>query len=342
MPSSDVIRDEVINFCSDIGADPMLVQGAGGNVSWKDGNTLWVKASGAWLSDAKVKNIFVAVDLNDLQDAIKDGNFNIVPKVKGGSGSILKPSIETLLHALLNYRVIVHVHSIDALNYLVRNDPELEISKKLKIDIPWSLIEYKKPGSHLAKAVSNAINNNSATQIMFLQNHGIIIGGSDINEVSNILSNLVSELRVEPLFNKPLSESPKPILFSHEQQFIPIDNLEIHNLALVPALFERLKTDWALYPDHIVFLGSKPHCYDTIEMLFKDLEDEVFPELFFLKGKGVFTTPDVGEAKFAQLKCYYDVLVRQNNDASVRTLDEQEILELLDWDAEEYRKSLAK
>jgi rhamnose utilization protein RhaD (predicted bifunctional aldolase and dehydrogenase) len=37
---------EVKTYCSQIGADPLLVQGAGGNASWKEGDTLWIKASG--------------------------------------------------------------------------------------------------------------------------------------------------------------------------------------------------------------------------------------------------------------------------------------------------------
>jgi len=36
---------QVLQFCSRIGSDSTLVQGAGGNISWKDGNILWIKAS---------------------------------------------------------------------------------------------------------------------------------------------------------------------------------------------------------------------------------------------------------------------------------------------------------
>ena len=39
--------------------NPLLVQGAGGNVSWKEEDTLWVKASGTWLSDASAEDIFL-------------------------------------------------------------------------------------------------------------------------------------------------------------------------------------------------------------------------------------------------------------------------------------------
>ncbi len=58
------IEKQVKAFCAQIGADPLLVQGPGGNVSWKDGDVLWVKASGAWLAHAAGKDeIFIPVDL---------------------------------------------------------------------------------------------------------------------------------------------------------------------------------------------------------------------------------------------------------------------------------------
>ena len=40
-----------------IGADPALVQGAGGNTSLKRDGVLWVKASGTWLRDAERRAI---------------------------------------------------------------------------------------------------------------------------------------------------------------------------------------------------------------------------------------------------------------------------------------------
>ena len=51
--NNNSIKESVEEFCHKIGQDELLVQGAGGNISWKNGNELWVKASGKWLADAK-------------------------------------------------------------------------------------------------------------------------------------------------------------------------------------------------------------------------------------------------------------------------------------------------
>ncbi len=45
-----------------VGADPLLVQAAGGNTSLKHNGLMWIKASGTWLRDAVARDIFVAVD----------------------------------------------------------------------------------------------------------------------------------------------------------------------------------------------------------------------------------------------------------------------------------------
>ena len=72
----------IIKFCSKISKDELLVQGAGGNVSYKiNDNEMLIKASGTWLEDASKKNIFVNVDLNKLMENINNNNFNKTPVI---------------------------------------------------------------------------------------------------------------------------------------------------------------------------------------------------------------------------------------------------------------------
>ena len=79
-----------------IGADPLLIQGAGGNTSIKDGGVMWIKASGTLLADALSRDVFVACDLpamraalaSDTARADRAGDFALV---KGGLGRRSKP-----------------------------------------------------------------------------------------------------------------------------------------------------------------------------------------------------------------------------------------------------------
>lgn len=334
------LKESIIDYCAKIGADSMLVQGAGGNVSWKDGDTLWVKASGTWLADAKIKDIFVPVDLRELQAEIKAGNFAVVPKVN--SDSQLRPSIETLLHALMPHRVVVHVHAIEALVYLVRENAKNEIREKLNSLIQWEIVSYQKPGEALAKAVAGALEMTPDAKILLLQNHGVVIGGDDIAEVEEQLSWLLSKLTAPPLDFECDTIIPETISIGNDQYYIPVDVLGIHSLAIDPYLFSRVKTDWALYPDHVVFLGHRSACYNSVQLRKEDLSRNPMSELIFIKEHGVFARSGFSIAKQAQLKCYFDVIVRQPQHVRLKALDEQQISQLLDWDAEHYRQQIAK
>jgi rhamnose utilization protein RhaD (predicted bifunctional aldolase and dehydrogenase) len=338
MTVANSLRESVTDYCAKIGADSMLVQGAGGNVSWKDGDTLWVKASGTWLANAKDEDIFVPVDLHALQKEIKAGDFSVTPKVKGESK--LRPSIETLLHALMPHRVVVHLHAIEVLAYLVRKNTASEIKEKLGLLTRWAIVSYKKPGAPLAKAVAKVLERSPNTQIILLQNHGVVIGGEDVAEVECQLKQLQSNIDDRLFHFTETTKIPTVIKLGNNQNYLPVDIPDIHCLAVDPILYKRVKMDWALYPDHVVFLGHKSYCYDTLKLL--NQEKKLLPELIFVKNVGVFSKATLSIAKLAQLKCYLDVIMRQSKQASLKILSKQEITQLLDWDAEQYRQRFVK
>ena len=321
--SSEALRASIIEYCTRIGTDPLLVQGAGGNVSWKENNTLWVKASGTWLAEAKEKNIFVPINLFHLQEAIKKNDFSVMPQLQ--SEASLRPSIETLLHALMPQRVVVHLHAIEILAYLVRDNCQADFHRLLDNVTPWMMVDYYKPGAALAEAVYNVLKKNPLTKVIFLKNHGVVIGGENIGEVEKTVLSLVKKLNAQP------NDALYP--------YLSIEDPEIHQLARNPILFKQLNSHWVLYPDHVVFLGPKAFTYSTWEKL--KLE-QVLPELVFIENDGVYIKPSFNKAKQLQLRCYYDVMVRQKTNVPLRILSDTQIAELLNWDAEQYRINLAK
>jgi rhamnose utilization protein RhaD (predicted bifunctional aldolase and dehydrogenase) len=66
------------------------------------------------------------------------------------------------------------------------------------------------------------------------------------------------------------------------------------------------------------------------------------PAFIFDLGTGVYESKMVTTAQKVQLRCYYDVLIRQPVTEKLLTLSPDSIAELLNWDAEKYRKSLPK
>lgn len=326
------VRSDVIHLCQSLGRDPLLVQGAGGNVSWKDGEVLWVKASGTWLADAGVRDIFVPVDLGALRVSLDAGDFGVIPK--SIAGATLRPSIETLLHALMPHQIVVHLHPVDILAWLVRDHLDTSLLSGDEAD----LIPYRKPGEALAKTVADRLSIRSDINCLLLQNHGLVLGGETVSEVHQQLQNLVLKMRGEVSRHARPNDVAPTIPEDCGHCYLVLDDADIQGLALDDSLYARLSSGWALYPDHVVFLGAKAVCYDNMdEFVAHASRSQAMPELVFIRGAGVYVTPAFGKAQRAQLRCYYDVLVRVPKQHGLITLSESEVGELLDWDAERYR-----
>lgn len=339
--SKSNIAKEVREYCAEIGADPLLVQGAGGNVSWKEDDILWVKASGTWLANACKEDIFIPVDLAHLTGEIAQKNFSVSPNVIGNLP--LRPSIETMLHALMPHRVVLHLHAVEVLAHLVRDHFQDDLESLLDEIVPWEVVEYFKPGAPLAAAIHIALIQQPSAHVIFLKNHGVVIGGANVTEINQTLYNLTRALSIEP--NPIENESrwipnPPENLVNH---YASVADAAIQQLALDPGLFKRLTVDWALYPDHVVFLGPRAYAYPTWETLRDQAPSfDALPELVFIYGKGVYAKSSFTTAKQAQLRCYFDVIVRQKIESRLITLSDNQIAELLNWDAEHYRMSLAQ
>jgi len=328
-------------FCSNIGKDKLLVQGAGGNVSWKEANKMWIKASGTWLADALENNIFVPVDLVHLKKAIAEKNFDITPVVVDGNE--MRPSIETILHALMPQDIVVHIHAVEVLSYLVRADYIEEFESKIPSEVTWTNVEYARPGEELAQAVYDALENGPQPDVVFLQNHGIVIGAGSIEEIEEILAKVLTSLKVSHVEPELIEREIAPVVANGSVSYVPIQNVKLQQLALNKKLFGQLAANWAMYPDHVVFLGAEPFTYDSVyELSQLNKAQQLLPQLIFVKNVGVFTKDEVTPAVMEQLDCFYEVLKRQNEDDNVNTLTFQQIGHLLNWEAEEYRKNISK
>jgi rhamnose utilization protein RhaD (predicted bifunctional aldolase and dehydrogenase) len=333
MKSQD--RELVESFCYKYGLDRLFVQGAGGNVSWKDEDTLWIKASGTQLSDAKDLDIFVPIFLKKLLKRLKKNDFKSKPIIKNNSKA--KPSIEIFIHALMPQKYIVHLHAVEVLASLVQTHFVKRYSSELNKSFNWKFIKYVKPGVDLAYEIKEALKFDVKINTLLLQNHGIVIGAESIQEVEDLLKKINTIFQVRPkkfkTFSPPVSEI---------SSYKPIMSEEIHNLAIQKKLFSNLSKNWALYPDHIVFLGAHPFLFSDWQSLNNFLKKNNPPKLVFIQGIGVFVNSLFTSAQEEQLYCFFDVLVRQNDSYTVNVLTRKQISELINWDAEKYRINLSK
>jgi rhamnose utilization protein RhaD (predicted bifunctional aldolase and dehydrogenase) len=333
-----ISHQTISQMCADLGKDPLLVQGAGGNVSWKENETLWIKGSGTWLANANNEDIFVPVNLRHLQDALAKQEFDVKPQAIGEH--VLRPSIETVLHALMPHQVVVHLHAINALSHLVTQDcqkPGEEICKQSSINAVF--VGYRKPGPELAQAIYEALQNAPGANVIFLQNHGIVLGANSIKGIYSLLEKIDMAFAPKEVFARPSASLTTPN--SPVANYTPFADSEVQALALEPRLFKRLAKDWVLFPDHAVFLGPKANTYSS----WKDFENHTAgeePELIFIENAGVFVKPIFNKAKTAQLRCYFDVISRLSPDARLEPLSESAIYALLNWDAEKLRQQMSQ
>lgn len=161
-----------------IGQNSFFAQGPGGNTSWKQGDDLWVKASGYQLKDVVSKEIFCQVKIhNPLVNVNADGK---------------TPSTESTVHAVRLEKFVVHVLSVNTVFPRCRRESESTVRKFLT-SYQISYLEYHKLGKNLAKSTKSNYYRISVRGLL-LANYGLVLWGDDILGLWNLLVGIEAEL----------------------------------------------------------------------------------------------------------------------------------------------------
>jgi rhamnose utilization protein RhaD (predicted bifunctional aldolase and dehydrogenase) len=315
-----------------IGCDPMLIQGGGGNTSVKVDDVLWVKASGYMLKDAVVEWMFVPLNLTALRsDVASGGGSDVAQHIIGRE--TLRPSIETTLHALLDHRVVLHVHSVNALSRVVRRDGQALVSSLLE-GLRWSWIDYKRPGLPLTRATQAAIVDKP--DVLVLQNHGLVVGGENVQAAEALLRKVEERLVTIPRHLVSADKSKlTPFLGAGTFRLPRHDS--IHALATDEVCLSAAKGG-VPYPDHVVFLAPEPCVVSSYEHYQREFDQN--PKVVLVEGVGVVVRQDISFAAEEMLLCQAETFLRVPEGVEIDFLSEGDVAELLDWDAEKYRRSL--
>lgn len=324
-------------LCVELAEDFLLVQGAGGNISSKEGEVLWIKASGTWLAEAKSKEIFIPISKSEVDGYIKNKQFDALPSAL--NGSTLRPSIETWLHALMPQKFVVHLHALDVLSLLIHKHVVSELEEIPLGQIHWGFVKYEKPGPALALAVSELMSSKPGLEVLFLQNHGIVLAAETIERIVELLADVRGACAQPVLFAKSSSTEPDGASY----QYSPVEDNEVHSLAVDLQKLALVRDAWAIAPDHVVFLGATPAIVEGLEELKAVSEmGEKAPLIVFVSGAGVYSREPLDVAGQQQLRAYYEIIVRQKIGQEFNTFTDGQIRELLDWDAEKYRLAVRK
>lgn len=326
-------------FSARIGKDPLLTQAAGGNTSIKDGEKLWIKASGTWLAHAEERDILVPVRFLPLIDAVNAASpqaeqahlFTIAEQNPSG----LRPSIETTVHALMPQRVVAHMHCVDTISLAVREEPIAELTRLLD-GFNWAYVPYHRPGLPLARGI--ALHRAQRPDVLVLGNHGLVVAAETVEAVE-LLLDLVKHRLAQHIRRAPAPDVVALTNLAGEHYRLPASQ-EAHAVANDEASLSLAKGG-SLYPDHVIFLGV-----GSVVAQDGEEADAVVsrlgyqPAAIIFPSRGVLMRKECSAAADAMARCLADVLVRVPKGAALRYLSAAENDELTNWDAEKYRQSL--
>ena len=99
---------------------------------------------------------------------------------------------------------------------------------------------------------------------------------------------------------------------------------------------DKISNNWALYPDHVVFLGENPNLAKDVECARKIVSSQNVSYVI-IENCGVIVSANALKSEVAQLICYADVFMRQPKGQELDPINEQEVNELINWDSEKFR-----
>lgn len=204
-----------------------LVQEAGGNISYKYKDKIIISSSGVSLKNINLFNGYCICDINKINKNFNSDTeyfLNIYNSKTHFSSE--RPSMETLLHVKMKKKFSFHSHPVFLNSLLCSKEAEKNLSK-IFLNLKYQFFEFKTPGVELGNSI------NVEEDIIFLQNHGLIVSSDKIEDCLNI--SLFIENKCKNFFgNNDLNYDidfplfPESIIF--KQKFKTINNFIYNNI----------------------------------------------------------------------------------------------------------------
>ena len=337
----NVALKPLVELSARIGQDLNLVQAGVGNTSLKADGQLWIKASGKWLAHAAQDDMFVPVPLETVNEKLATGEEGF-SEYRTQSGTLLRPSVETTMHAVLPHAVVIHVHSAAAIACAIQTDGENFAQARLQ-GLRWAFIPYIHPGVPLAQRIQEEAS--KQPDVLILGNHGLVVAGCDCDFAETLLYEVERRLAVPPrAVSAPDWEGLRQLCQGTDWQ--PAADEEVHALG-TDVRAARIASGGTMYPDHCVYLGPAApvlHAGETMaEALDRYRSSYAYDPAFLLvEGQGLLTSPKLSRAGRELLICLKRVLERIPEEAEVLYLQDWQVAKLMNWDAEKYRIAMAQ
>ncbi len=316
----------IVSISHEYGADPAFVLAGGGNTSFKTKDFLFVKGSGTTLATitedgfvkmnrAKLSAMFEkrypkdqtkreAMVLEDMMDAREKSELS------------KRPSVETLLHNLINYTYVVHTHPAE-FNGLTCGQSGKRAAKRLfGNDFVW--VDICEPGYVLAAELKKKMDRykndtGKDADFIILQNHGIFIAADTKKEIETktkqIFALLRSKIKKTPDFSPVEFDKERAAFIAPAIRMMLSDgekkpvitfrtNKQIMQFVRDEESFAPVSS--AFSPDHIVyckpwplFVKCVPELDEQYDLIRKGIDDYrakngFAPRIIAVQGLGIF------------------------------------------------------
>lgn len=207
--------ENLVKLSNQYGKREDCVIAGGGNSSVKDGDFIYVKASGTTLSTIKAEG-FVKMNRKALaemftrsySDNTAEREAEVLSDLMNArerSEYAKRPSVETSLHDLMPQKYVLHLHPTTVNALSCAKEGEKYAKKILGNDIVW--IKPTEPGWTLAVEVKKATDAYKAeykkdASVIILANHGIFVGADTAEEADRMYCDIFDKIE------KYLSVSP--------------------------------------------------------------------------------------------------------------------------------------
>lgn len=364
---------ELIRVSRFYGENPAYVIAGGGNTSFKDGHHIWIKASGIALAGID-EGGFVKLSREKLGE-IEGRTYSEDPvlrekEVKSDlhdaiiSPKNLRPSVETSLHNLIDYALVVHTHPTLVNALMCAMNVEEEVKKRFGKDVLY--VEYTDPGFILFKKVQERIREyreqvGAVPSIIFLQNHGVFVGADNVEDIRAIYESINERITGKTTISLP---EDNPAVFKSDASEAISRHFAARNLLTRPVCSQLIKhfsssinnfqlIAWPFSPDIIVY------CKSSYLFLGENLDPELvlaaceqfeethgyYPKVIIEENKGLIVVEEnesslnnVQDVFLDQMKISY--LSENYGGPHFMTADQIKFID--NWEVENYRRKVAK
>lgn len=345
-----------------------LAQAGGGNTSMKpDDHIMLVKSSGFQLADVSEESGYSKVDyrliVDYFQENVKEGDESVLTE-EAGKALLAKAqieggraSIETFLHAVTG-KYTLHSHPT-LVNILTARADGMDALRTLFPEAVF--VPYRKPGAALAEAYYKQFREKQAQgadgSVVFLANHGLVVSGDSAQRViegtEEVLRKIAAYLQIsyEAFPNatklwRAFADIPglaDKIVYLSENSSLTGEG-EITRERETKAVLKEETWNHAFCPDCIVYGAKKPLFLAddfTKEDVISFIEKNGIPAMVCYRGRFYILAESVKKAQEIENVMSFAAQVQAANlSHGMNYLSEGQQDELLNWDAEKYRRRL--